>query len=87
MTIKEIVIANIDSFVISDFCPNGGWPKFDNLSVTIFNTEKYDDSVVYDLELLYDCEFPGCCFIPGGQNFSRLRKKVKISESSLEVLN
>lgn len=79
-------MANIDMFAISDFCPNGGWPKFDNLSITVYNEIKDDESVIYDIELLYDCEFAGCCFIPGGENFTRLRKKIKISESSFEVM-
>jgi hypothetical protein len=80
-------MANIDMFAISDFCPDGGWPKFDNLSITVYSEEKIGESVIYDLELRYDCEFAGCCFIPGGENFSHLRKKVKINKTSFEVLN
>lgn len=80
-------MANIDMFAISDFCPNGGWPKFDNLSITIYSEVPTGDSIIYDVDLMYDCEFAGCCFIPGGDNFTRLRKKIKVSKSFFEVLD
>jgi len=87
MNLKEKIMANIEMFAISDFCPSGGWPKFDNLSVAVYQEEKLADAIIYDIELMYDCEFAGCCFIPGGENFTRLRKKVKISKTSFEVLD
>jgi hypothetical protein len=87
LDLKEKIMANIKRFAISDFCPNGGWPKFDNLSVTVYAEEKRSESVIYDVELMYACEFSGCCFIPGGENFTRLRKKIEINETSFEVLN
>lgn len=80
-------MANIKVFAISDFCPNGGWPKFDNLSVKVFSETKEETYTIFDIELLYDCEVAGCCFIPGGDNFTRLRKKIKISETSFEVID
>lgn len=87
MSLKEKIMANIDMFAISDFCPNGGWPKFDNLSIIVFKEEKLVDSIIYDVELQYDCEVAGCCFIPGADNFTRLRKKIEIKETSFEVLD
>jgi len=80
-------MANIDMFAISDFCPNGGWPKFDNLTIVVFKEKQLESSIIYDVELQYDCEFAGCCFIPGGENYTRLRKKIEIKETSFEVLN
>ena len=87
LDLKEKIMANIDMFAISDFCPNGGWPKFDNLSVKIYKSEILSGAVLYDLELLYDCQVAGCCFIPGGDNYTRLRKKIKISDTKFSVLN
>ena len=84
--LKKRIHSNIKSFKISDFCPNGGWPKFDNLDVVIYNEEQIDTYIIYDVEILYECEFAGCCFIPGGDKYSRLRKKIKISETSFEVM-
>lgn len=85
--LKEIILKNIKAFPVSEFCSDGGWPKFDNLHVIVFSEVKTEDAVVYDLELVYDCEKAGCCFIPGADNHTRLRKKIKISESSFEVLD
>ena len=73
-------------FAISDFCPNGGWPKFDNLSIKIYIEEQLLDGMLFDIELLYDCEFAGCCFIPGGEKYKRLRKNIKVSDTLFEVL-
>lgn len=84
--LKKQVHSNIDKFKVSDFCPNGGWPKFDNLDLIIFSEELVDNHTIYDVELLYECEFAGCCFIPGGDNYTRLQKKIKISETSFEVM-
>lgn len=84
--LKERIHSNIDKFKISDFCPNGGWPKFDNLELVVYHEELVDEYTIYDVELLYDCEFAGCCFIPGGDNYTRLRKKIKISKTSFEVM-
>lgn len=86
-SLKELICKHIHKFNISDFCPNGGWPKFDNLTITVYGEQTLDNYIIYDVELLYDCEFPGCCFIPGGDNISRLRKKIKISETSFEVMS
>ena len=36
---------------------------------------------------VYDCEKAGCCFIPGGDNHTRLHKRIKLSDALLEVLN
>mgnify|MGYP000094303128 CR=1 FL=1 len=84
--LKERIHSNIDKFKISDFCPNGGWPKFDNLNVIVYGKEDVKDHIIYDVELLYDCEIAGCCFIPGADNYTRLRKKIKLSETSFEVM-
>lgn len=78
--------SNIDKFKVSEFCPNGGWPKFDNLKIQVFHEEQLADAILYDVELQYECEFAGCCFIPGGDNYTLLRKKIKISETSFEVM-
>lgn len=80
-------MANIDLFAISDLCPDGGRPSFEKLSVIVYSELVNEESIIYDVDLLYDCEFPGCCFIPGGENISKLRKKIKISKSSFEVIN
>jgi len=87
LRLKEKIMANIDMFAISDFCPNGGWPKFDNLSIKIYKEEQLPDGILFDVELFYDCEFAGCCFIPGGENYTRLRKNIKVSDTMFEVLN
>jgi hypothetical protein len=87
LNLKEKIMANIELFAISDFCPNGGWPKFDNLSIIVYNEDTQVDSVIYDVELMYVCEFAGCCFIPGGENFTRLRKKIEIKKTSFIVLD
>lgn len=84
--LRDVVLNNIDKFRVSEFCGDGGWPNFDNLQIMVLHEEQNDNSTVYDLELVYDCEFAGCCFIPGGQNYSRLRKKVKVSKNSYIVL-
>lgn len=80
-------MANIKLFAISDFCPNGGWPKFDNLAVRVYSEVNSTEGIVYDVELFYECEVAGCCFISGTDNFTRLRKKIKINETLFEVLN
>ena len=87
LSIKEQIIANIKKFTVSEFCPNGGWPNFEDLTITVFSKEELKGAFLYDLELVFHCEYAGCCFIPGGNNLSRLRKKIKISESSFEVLD
>jgi hypothetical protein len=43
-------------------------------------------TTTYDVELLYVCEAAACCFIPGSDVHSRLRKKIKIGKTSFEVL-
>jgi hypothetical protein len=86
--LKEQVLLNIEKFPIGEFCPDGGWPKFDNLEVLVHKkTLQKDASVVLDIELVYDCEKAGCCFIPGADNHTRLHKKIRLAESTLEVLN
>lgn len=86
--LKELVLAHIEKFKISEFCPDGGWPKFENLEVVVYKETPQDDAtIVLDVELLYDCEKAGCCFIPGGDNATRLRKKIKRSQNSLDVLS
>lgn len=84
--LKQKVLDNIGKFKISDFCPDGGWPKFDNLELIVFDELIQDSSVIYNVELIYDCEKAGCCFIPGGDNHTRLQKKIKVSETSFEIL-
>jgi hypothetical protein len=86
--LKEQVLANIEKFPVGEFCPDGGWPKFDNLEVLLYKeTPQEDASVILDIELVYDCEKAGCCFIPGGDNHTRLHKRIKLSEAFLEVLS
>lgn len=85
--LKETILANIDKFPVSEFCTDGGWPNFDNLQVLVLKEEEVETGMVYDIELAYDCEFAGCCFIPGGENYTRLRKKVKVSKKSFQVLS
>jgi hypothetical protein len=84
--LKQRVLDNIDKFKVSDFCPDGGWPKFDNLELIVFSEEKQVDAIIYSVELIYDCEKAGCCFIPGADNHTRLLKKIKVSETSFEIL-
>lgn len=84
--LKQRVLDNIDKFKVSDFCPDGGWPKFDNLELIVFSEEKQIDGILYSVELIYDCEKAGCCFIPGADNHTRLHKKIKVSETSFEIL-
>jgi hypothetical protein len=86
MDLKQKVLDNIKAFKVSDFCGDGGWPKFDNLELIVYNEEKNANATIYDVELIYDCEKAGCCFIPGTDNHTRLRKKIKISETSFEIL-
>ncbi len=87
MELKEKIMANIDMFAISDFCTEGGWPNFDNLEVFLFNEKDKKDPNIFDVEMVYECTFAGCCFIPGGDKYTRLRKKIKITETSFEVLS
>ena len=84
--LKQQILDNIDKFKVSDFCPDGGWPKFDNLELIVFNETQQGSSIIYNVELIYDCEKAGCCFIPGGDNHTRLQKKIKVSETSFEIL-
>jgi len=84
--LKEAVLKNIKAFQVSDFCPEGGWPKFDDLEVLVFGQFVDGVTTTYDVELLYACEAAACCFIPGSDVHSRLRKKIKIGKTSFEVL-
>jgi hypothetical protein len=86
MELKEKILANIDKFKIAEFCPNGGRPKFDNLEVLVFSEEKKEEATVFSIGLIYECEIAGCCFIPGGDNHAQIQTKVKITETSFEVL-
>ncbi|MFC2109447.1 hypothetical protein ACFLRU_03575 [Bacteroidota bacterium] len=86
-TLKQRVLENIKKFKVSDFCPDGGWPKFDNLELIVYSEIKEGDFTCFAVELIYDCEKAGCCFIPGADNHTRLQKKIKLSKTSFEVLN
>lgn len=85
--LKQIVLDNIKTFKVSDFCTEGGWPKFDNLELIVYTVKKEKNFSIYNIELIYDCEKAGCCFIPGVDKHTRLQKKIKLSETSFEVLD
>ncbi|WP_139958725.1 hypothetical protein [Flavicella sediminum] len=85
--LKQRILENIKAFKVSDFCPDGGWPKFDNLELIVYSQKEEAGFFIFNVELIYDCEKAGCCFIPGADNHTRLQKKIKLSETSFEVLS
>ncbi len=87
MDLKSKILANIDAFSISEFCTEGGWPDFENLELLVFDQQTKGVFVCYDIELVYDCTQPGGCFIPSSKSHTRLRKKIKVSENTFEVLS
>ena len=87
MDLKSKILANIEVFSISEFCMNGGWPDFKNLELLVFDKQTQGVFVYYDIELVYECIQPGGCFIPSSNNHTRLRKKIKVSENTFEVLS
>jgi hypothetical protein len=87
MDLKAKILANIDAFAISEFCTDGGWPDFKNIDLLVFDKQIQGDFFFYDVELVYECTKPGGCFIPEANSHTRLRKKIKVSKNTFEVLS
>ncbi len=85
--IIDIINKNIKTFDVFEFCPNGGWPNFDELDVNITNIKKEDSGFLINLSILYYCENPGSCFA-GNKNAESLYKKIFIyNDLSMDVLD
>ncbi|MGB2153490.1 MAG: hypothetical protein ACPHVX_05995 [Flavobacteriaceae bacterium] len=87
MDLKAKILENIEKFSVSEFCKDGGWPNFENLDLLVFDKQTQGDFVFYDIELVYECTQPGGCFIPAVNAHTRLRKKLKVSKNTFEVLS
>ncbi len=83
--IKQMVQDNIHQIKISEFVAEGGWPNIENIEVQILSQKESKEIETVDLHILYTIEKPGCCFIPGREEFNMLAKQVTISNNKIEI--
>lgn len=86
--IKDVVKANIKSFDIKAFCPNGGWPMLEDVDVQVGRQVPSDEGWVIDMDLWYDCQVPTACscITSSIEKPERLSCTVRIADGRLTVL-
>lgn len=78
--IQQIIKENIKSFNVFEFCPDGGWPNFDQLEVSVNSVIEKGQSQQANITLYYHCTMPASCFRGISQEVCMLNKEVLVSK-------
>ncbi len=84
--IQELVQQNIAKIKISEFVAEGGWPDIDNVDVAVFSQTQKEGVEFINLDILYSVHKPGCCFIPGADQYMRLSKTLQIEKNQIKFI-